>query len=100
MNFFALLGFFLPLLVAIIEDIMLDSNKVKYLKYVKIFLGVTFLVSIISLLTVLSTECTIFNGLSTTTFADFGGYSIGLGSIIGTGLSFFGLITIIFDLKN
>lgn len=100
MNFFALLGFLLPLLISIVGAIMKDFSKDELMKYVMVALGLAFLLSVIALFTILSTEISIFNGFLTSTFSKFGGYSLGIGSIMGACFSILGLIFLGLDVKN
>jgi hypothetical protein len=97
MNFFALLGFLLPLLVSLVGVMILNLEKYETVKYVRIALGLSFLLSAFSLFTVLHTEISFFAGFLTTTFARHGSYSIGIGSIIGACLALLGLFVAVLD---
>lgn len=96
MNMFALVGYFLPLVVAIIALVLDYLNKNSLRILVKIlFLG-SFVVTAIALFTVLSTKITSVGTVNT--FADLGEYNLGIGSILGAVFAILGFASVTFDL--
>lgn len=96
MNFLAFLAFLLPLIVSIGIVVLTFLKKVEFLKIAKIVLALAFLLSIIGLFTLLSTEVSMAGNIST--FADSGDFALGAGSIIGAILAILGLGAVGFDL--
>lgn len=96
MNFLAFLAFLLPLIVSIGIVVLTVLKKVEFLKIAKVVLALAFLLSIIGLFAILSTEVTIAGDVAT--FADSGNFALGAGSIIGAILSILALAAVGFDL--
>lgn len=96
MNLLVLLGYFLPLVVAIVALVLDYLNKKSLKIIVKIlFLG-SFVVTAIALFTILSTEFTSVGQVQS--FAEVGNHNLGIGSILGAIFAILGFVGVTLDL--
>lgn len=98
LNFFALLAFLLPVIVAVI-DLLVKILKSKLSKVTTLLLIVAFLVSVIGLFTILSITNVSVTVLGVEQVGKLGeGYKLGTGAIIGGVLAIVGLLVSSTDL--
>lgn len=98
LNFFALLAFLLPVIVAVI-DLLVKILKSKLSKVTTLLLIVAFLVSVIGLFTILSITNVSVTVLGVEQVSKLGeGYKLGTGAIIGGVLAIVGLLVSSTDL--